>query len=441
MTGGHIIHGFSKLSHAEKLAWLEKQEMLSEGALSTVVQHLHHDTELQELYNGISENTLTNFFLPMGLAPNFLINGNLMTLPMVTEESSVVAAASHAAKFWAINGGFHTEVKDVLKVGQVHFTWNGEEKMLHRVFNEVSGKLRRSVAQVTAAMEQRGGGISSMELKKTGEPTDTTYQLFITLRTADAMGANFINTVLEAVGASFRAAVNNACPDHELEIIMAILSNYTPECLVKCHVVADTSAFDSLGKDMDGAEFAARFAKAVEIAQQDQYRAVTHNKGIFNGVDAVVIATGNDFRAVEAGGHAYACRDGVYRGLSSVTIEAGRFTFSLEIPLPLGTVGGLTGTHPMAAVALEILGHPDAEMLMQVVASAGLANNFSAIRSLVTTGIQHGHMKMHLGNILRQLNATKNEINMAMAHFSVRDVSHTSVKRFLEELRKKSDPG
>jgi hydroxymethylglutaryl-CoA reductase len=186
---------------------------------------------------------------------------------------------------------------------------------------------------------------------------------------------------------------------------------------------------------MNGLQFAERFCRAVDIAREDPHRAVTHNKGIFNGMDAVVLATGNDFRAVEACGHAYASRTGKYESLSQAHVKDSRFSLSLEVPLAVGTVGGLTSSHPMASAALELLGRPSAEQLMGIVVAAGLANNFSAVRSLVTGGIQRGHMKMHLGNILRQLNASPEEKERARVHFEKSTVSHAGVAAFLEDIR------
>ena len=437
MEPTHIVNGFSGFSRTEKLDWIRSQADLSDQTLATLNTHLHPDPELQGIYSDVSENTVSNFFLPMGLAPNFLVNGDLLILPMVTEESSVVAAASHSAKFWAMHGGFHSEVKDVLKVGQVHFSWSGREEVLFLAFNQHKERMLQSVRHLTGRMETRGGGIEAMEIRKTAEALPESYQLFVTFRTANAMGANFINSVLEALATAFLSAMQETAPGGNLEIIMSILSNYTPECLVACHVEADSRIFDQMG-GMSGQEFAGKFTRAVEIARQDPYRAVTHNKGIFNGMDAVVLATGNDFRAVEACGHAYASRNGIYGSLSMAELTGTHFTFSLEVPLAIGTVGGLTGTHPMAAAAMEILGQPSAEQLMEVVAAAGLANNFSALRSLITTGIQQGHMKMHLGNILRQLNATPEEKDLAAGHFASRTVSHADVEAFLDSTRNKN---
>ena len=433
MSGVQIINGFSKLSREEKVSWLTSQVDLSESALKHIGEHLFPDPRIQQVYGDISENYLSNYFLPMGLAPNFLVNDQMKVVPMVIEESSVVAAASHAAKFWAGNGGFRTSVSDMIKKGQVHFTWTGSELLLKEIFLAGRRRLLESVHPLTSRMEKRGGGIQAMEIRPIELPG--VFQLDVSFRTADAMGANFINSVLETLATTFRELVDEAGHAGQLEILMSILSNYTPECLVTCEVESGFDALESLGRGISGRRFAEKFKKAVDVARVDIYRAVTHNKGIFNGMDAVILATGNDFRAAEACGQAYAARDGSYRSLSRVELSEKRFRFVLEVPLALGTTGGLTRTHPLASAALEILGNPSAAELMQIVASAGLANNFSAIRSLITTGIQEGHMKMHLGNLLRQLDASESESLAARDYFSERKVSYAGVQNFLDRHR------
>jgi hydroxymethylglutaryl-CoA reductase len=215
---------------------------------------------------------------------------------------------------------------------------------------------------------------------------------------------------------------------------MSILSNYVPNCLVRAEVscpVADLEAESGIS----GANFARKMVQAVAVANSEPYRAVTHNKGIMNGVDAVVLATGNDFRAIEAGVHAYASRSGRYRSLSQAEVSDGIFRFWMDIPLALGTVGGLTGLHPLVRVAHEILQKPSAPELMQIVAVAGLAQNFAALRSLVTVGIQRGHMKMHLLNILNQLSATRQEKETLIDHFKTHTVTHNAVVKALEANR------
>jgi hydroxymethylglutaryl-CoA reductase len=251
------------------------------------------------------------------------------------------------------------------------------------------------------------------------------------------MGANFINTCLEAIAKAFEKEAGQSplfSTKKQLpEVVFSILSNYMPECLVRARVKCPVDSMAQ--KQMDGKEFAEKFVRAVSIGKVEPRRAVTHNKGIMNGIDAVILATGNDFRAVEAGIHAYASRNGTYTTLTEAKIENDIFSFSLEIPLALGTVGGLTSIHPLVKFSLALLQDPDAEKLMEIVAVAGLAQNFAAIRSLVTTGIQKGHMKMHLKNILNQLGASENEKEKAGNHFSVHPVSHTAVAAYIETLR------
>jgi hydroxymethylglutaryl-CoA reductase len=216
---------------------------------------------------------------------------------------------------------------------------------------------------------------------------------------------------------------------------MSILSNYVPECLVRAEVSCHIDELNE-DKNISGLAFAKKFIEAVKIAEVEPHRAVTHNKGIMNGIDAVVLATGNDFRAVEAGVHAYAAKNGNYTSLTHATIENDRFKFWIEIPLALGTVGGLTKLHPLVKLSLEMLGNPTAKELMQITAVAGLAQNFAAIRSLITTGIQQGHMKMHLMNILNQFEATAKEKDTLIEHFKSNVVTHSAVVEAIENLRK-----
>jgi hydroxymethylglutaryl-CoA reductase len=288
-------------------------------------------------------------------------------------------------------------------------------------------------------MKERGGGFKKLTLISNHHKLQNYYKLECTYDTVDAMGANIINTSLEELSQIFKESLeqyllenHKSLEENKCEILLCILSNYTPQCLVKVWVsapVKEMGMIDGLPPD----EFVSRFIKATQIAQVDVSRAVTHNKGIMNGVDAIVIATGNDFRAIEASVHSFASITGAYKGLSHAEINTqGEFVFELTLPLSLGTVGGLTKLHPLAAASLKILGNPKATELMQIVASVGLAQNFSAIRSLVTTGIQKGHMKLHLLNILKQLEATEDQINGAKAYFVDKIVSHKAVRDFLQ---------
>lgn len=440
MNDKKVITGFSKLSKMGKIRWLVENFFKDpELVMRELMSYWHHDEEQQKLLEGFTENTITNYPMPYCVAPNFLINGRTYVVPMVIEESSVVAAASSAAKFWLERGGIKTEVLGTKKVGQVHFTWPGNLEKLQSVFPELETALRKDAAPITANMEKRGGGIVDIQLVDMSSEEEGYYQLKATFETCDSMGANFINSVLE----QFSKTLDQFLASHpvfeekerDLTIIMAILSNFTPECLVRASVECKIEELGTFAGGMDARTFASKFYKAVRIAHLDPYRATTHNKGIFNGIDAVVLATGNDFRAVEACGHTYAAKDGQYRSLSHCTIDKGVFRFWLEVPLALGTVGGLTSLHPMAKRSLELLGNPSAEELMQVVAAVGLAQNFAALRSLVTTGIQSGHMKMHLTNILIQLGASEKEAAAIREMFRDKTISFTAVREALENLR------
>ncbi len=439
------INSFSKLTKQQKIDWLAQNFIQNEentveernpdavgkgGDLSFLTTFQLPDAELQRIFDGFSENTIANFPMPYGIAPNFVINNKVYAVPMVIEESSVVAAAASGAKYWKERGGFHTEVLGTVKVGQVHFTWSGEGDILRGGFEDVKKILITETEGLTANMTQRGGGILDIELIDfTAEEADY-YQLRCTFETCNSMGANFINSVLEQFGQTlewFLAEKTGIEP----VIVMCILSNFTPNCVVRAWVECDIKDFHH----EEAAFYAEKFRRAVRIARIDPYRAVTHNKGIMNGIDSVVLATANDFRAIEACAHAFAARDGQYRSLSDCTIENGRFRFWIDMPLALGTVGGLTSLHPLARLSLDILGNPSAAELMQVIAVVGLAQNFAAVRSLVTTGIQRGHMKMHLTNILNHLGANEAEMIAAQAFFMSKTVSFTAVRAFLETLR------
>ena len=434
------ISGFSKLSKKEKINWLASQlNSVDQAEFLSIDRFWHSNEQEQKTFDDFSENTISNFFFPFGVAPNFIINEKVYTIPLVIEESSVVAAASKSAKFWSSKGGFKAEVLSTVKKGQVHFSWNGDSKKLQRFFDKNKNQILDSVSSLVSNMKKRGGGILNIKLVNMTDSLENYYQIDVEFETCDAMGANFINSVLEKLGDSLTelALVHNDFSDSEkeLEVIMCILSNYTPECIVEASVECKIS---ELGKFADGMlpeDFANKFKRAIDIANVDISRAVTHNKGIFNGVDAVILATGNDFRSIEACGHAYASKDGHYRSLSKCTLEGDVFKFSLKLPLALGTVGGLTNLHPMAQISLKLLDNPSAKELMGIVASVGLAQNFGAVTSLVTTGIQKGHMKMHLLNICNQLNASDYEIAHAKEYFKSNTVSFASVRELFEILR------
>ena len=436
-TMAQPVKGFSKKTKAEKIAWLTQTYFENDQtAKNTLERYWNNNTSLQQLHDDFIENAITNYYLPYGVAPNFLINGNLYTLPMVLEESSVVAAASNAAKFWLDKGGFTTEVISTTKNGQVHIDYFGNFKVLESFFEYVKPLLITSISALQKNMKKRGGGLLDIELLDASHTLEGYAQLHCTFETQDAMGANFINSCLEQIANTFEAEAEtfeDFSGTDKPSVVMSILSNYVPECLVRAEVSCPVT--DLTQKELTGNAFAERFVRAINIAKSETRRAVTHNKGIMNGIDAVVLATGNDFRAVEAGVHAYAAKNGYYSSLTHAKIENDIFRFWIEIPLALGTVGGLTSLHPIVKFSLELLQKPSAKELMELVAVAGLAQNFAAVKSLITVGIQKGHMKMHLMNILNQLEASAFEKEQALQHFKEQPVSHSAVATYVTALR------
>lgn len=440
LSMSNAVSGFSKLSKDEKINWIAK-EYFSEPteAVSLLKKYWNSDAKIQQLHDEFIENTISNFYFPLGIAPNFLINGRNYTIPMVIEESSVVAAAAKSAKYWSTRGGFKATVLSTEKIGQVHFIYKGDAKKLENFIRQINPKFYSDSENITQNMQKRGGGILNIELRDKTQVIENYFQLHTTFETKDSMGANFINSCLEQFAKTVKeeAATYELFSEEEknIQIVMSILSNYVPDCIVRAEVSCKVE--ELADKRIENPhDFTEKFLRAVQIAEVEPFRAVTHNKGIMNGIDAVVLATGNDFRAVEAGVHAYASRNGQYSSLSHAKIENDIFSFWIEIPLALGTVGGLTSLHPLVKFSLEMLGKPSAKELMQIVAVAGLAQNFAALRSLTTTGIQEGHMKMHLNNILNQFEATEEERKKITTHFQKNTISHAAVVDFIENLRK-----
>ena len=430
------IIGFSKLSRDKKISWISKNFLDNSNEFESILnKYLNDDKNLQSIHNSLSENVISNFHLPYSISPNFLINNKNYCIPLVTEESSVVAALSNSSKFWYDRGGFKSKVLSKIKTGQVHFKYDGNAESLEKFIIENEHKLIESTDRITKKMRERGGGISNIKLVNKSKELKSYYQLHVDFNTIDSMGANFINSCLEIISKNFKELLNDSSKFKEsekrIEIIMSILSNYTPECIVESSVeckIEDLSDIDGI----TAKEFALKFKNAFDIANIDISRAVTHNKGIMNGIDAVLISTGNDFRAVEAGIHAFASSKGKYKSLSECTIIDNIFKIKLKIPLSIGTIGGITDIHPMVKLSLKLLENPTSDKLMNIICSVGLAQNFAAVKSLVTSGIQKGHMKMHLINLLIKQNATKDQINKSEAYFKDRDINSQSVKDFLD---------
>jgi len=430
------IIGFSKLSRDEKISWVSKNFLDNSDEFKSILnKYLNDDKDIQSIHNSLSENVISNFHLPYSISPNFLINHKNYCIPLVTEESSVVAALSNSSKFWYDRGGFRSKVISKIKTGQVHFKYNGNAENLKKFIKENEHRLIESTNSISQRMKKRGGGVSKIKLVNKSLELKSYYQLHVEFKTIDSMGANFINSCLEIISKNFKEFLNDSSEfkesEKKIEIIMSILSNYTPECIVESSVECKV---DDLG-NIDGIsskEFALKFKDAFDIANVDISRAVTHNKGIMNGIDAVLISTGNDFRAVEAGIHAFASNKGKYTSLSECIIIDNIFRIKLKIPLSIGTVGGVTDIHPMVKLSLRMLKNPTSDDLMNIISSVGLAQNYAAVKSLVTSGIQKGHMKMHLINLLIKQNATKSQIDKSEEYFRDKDINSKSVKDFLD---------
>jgi len=430
------IEGYSKLSKEQKIDWLVDTYFNNdESVKNELISYWHNDAKTQQTFDEFAENTLTNMYTPFGIAPNFLINNKLYSLPMAIEESSVVAAMSKAAKYWLDRGGFKTEILGTTKIGQVHFKYDGDHQKLKALFPEIKKELIENGKYITINMDARGGGVLDVELIDMTEFEANYFQLKVSFDTCDSMGANFINTVLEEYANTLKDIVaRNENLEGKVYIIMSIVSNYTPNCVARAWVECKVEELGSFG-EISAQEFAEKMRTAVRIAEVDPHRATTHNKGIYNGVDAVIIATGNDFRAVEACGHTYAARNGRYASLTHCSVENGMFKFWIDLPLAVGTIGGLTQLHPLVKRSLQILENPNAKELMQICAVAGLAQNFAALQAMTTVGIQQGHMKMHLLNILNHLEATDEEKKYALEYFKDKIVSFTTTRVMLEQLR------
>jgi hydroxymethylglutaryl-CoA reductase len=428
------IIGFSKLSRAEKIDWLKKNILDNSHQVKLILdKYLNSNKDIQAIHDSFSENSISNFYLPYSVSPNFLINDKIYTIPLVTEESSVVAALSNAAKFWFDKGGFKTEVKSFTKKGQIHFSFDGDKNILEEFIKINKKEILKSTDIIAKNMKKRGGGISSIKLiDKTGELKNY-FQLSVDFNTSDSMGANFINSCLESMSKKVKELSDEYFKknDFGINIIMSILSNYTPDCIVESYAECDINDLVDIA-NIEPKEFAEKMKYAFDIAKIDISRAVTHNKGIMNGIDAILIATGNDFRAVEAGIHAYASSNSKYQSLSECSISGNKFRLSLKIPLSVGTVGGITDLHPLVKLSLQILDNPSSKDLMCIIASVGLAQNFAAVKSLITSGIQEGHMKMHLINLLIKNNASEEQIRKAKTYFFNKEINSSSVNQFLK---------
>ena len=392
-----------------------------------------------EIADNMIENALSTYGLPYGLALNFLINDQEIQIPMVTEEPSVIAAASNGGKIIQQAGGFKSQVNQRLMSGQIAFTGLEDDAQALRFEAYVTEFADDLLAVANAAypsIVERGGGARSIRSQYYPATASNAplFIVYLTIDTQEAMGANMMNTMLEALKAHILGQVDFIA---NLDGLMAILSNYAVEATATATCELPARLLDK--GPISGVEVASKIALASQLAQVDVYRATTHNKGIMNGVDAFVLATGNDWRAVEAGVHAYAARDGQYRGLAKWTYDSDREILSgeLTLPLALGAVGGSIGIHPTVQVTKSILGQSDAKHLMEIAVSLGLAQNFAAVRALVTEGIQAGHMQLQAKSLAIHAGADGDqEINAVVTALENADHKNlAAAKEILEKLR------
>ena len=392
-------NGFSKKSYHERLELLQAQALLSPEKQTSLEQ----DEQVSlAVADQLSENVVGTFSLPYSIIPELVVNGQDYTVPYVTEEPSVVAAASYASKIIKRSGGFTAQVHQRQMIGQVALYQVAEpEKAQEKIANK-KVELLELANQAYPSIVKRGGGARDLHVEQIKSETDFLV-VYLHVDTQEAMGANMLNTMLEALKPVLEELSQG-------QSLMGILSNYATDSLVtaSCRI-----AFRYLSPQRDqGREIAEKIALASQFAQVDPYRAATHNKGIFNGIDAILIATGNDWRAIEAGAHAFASRDGRYQGLSQWTLDMEReeLVGEMTLPMPVATKGGSIGLNPRVALSHELLGNPSAKELAQIIVSIGLAQNFAALKALVSTGIQQGHMKLQAKSLALLAGASESEV-------------------------------
>ena len=418
-------NGFSKKSYQERLELLKAQALLSPERQAGLEQDEQMSVTVADQ---LSENVVGTFSLPYSLVPEVLVNGQEYTVPYVTEEPSVVAAASYASKIIKRAGGFTAQVHERRMIGQVALYQVANLEQAQEKIASKKSELLELANQAYPSIVKRGGGARDLRVEKIKGETDFLV-VYLHVDTQEAMGANMLNTMLEALKPVLEELSQG-------QSLMGILSNYATDSLVtaSCRI-----AFRYLSRQKDqGREIAEKIALASQFAQADPYRATTHNKGIFNGIDAILIATGNDWRAIEAGAHAFASRDGHYQGLSSwrLDLETEELVGEMTLPMPVATKGGSIGLNPRVALSHELLGNPSAKELAQIIVSIGLAQNFAALKALVSTGIQQGHMKLQAKSLALLAGASESEVAPLVERLIADKIFNLeTAQRYLENLR------
>jgi hydroxymethylglutaryl-CoA reductase len=412
------VSGFYKMPVEERIEFVKNFSDLNEEETKIFSSSLDIKTA-----DRMIENVLGTFEFPLGLAVNFLINGKDYLIPMAIEESSVVAAASNAAKIARVKGGFTTESMNPLMIGQLQLL-NVEDVVgaAQKIIDHKKEILQLANAQDKILVEF-GGGAKDLEVRILDSPLGKMIVTHLIVDVRDAMGANAVNTMCEVLAPMLEEITGG-------RVRLKILSNLADKRIVKAKAVFDK-------EKMGGEQAIDAFLESYTLASIDPYRAATHNKGIMNGIDALIIATGNDFRAIEAGAHAYAARNGLYTSLSSYHKDKnGDLVGELELPLAVGIVGGAGNIHPKARLCKKILGISTAQELGEVVASLGLAQNFAAVFALSTVGIQKGHMSLHAKNIAVMAGAKEDQVDkVAEQMIKEKKIKLDRAKEILGEIR------
>jgi len=380
------IKGFGELSRDERLNMLTEITQDKEAFKNELKNFRFSDSDLQNRLERISENTISNFFLPYSIAPNFLIDGTIYHVPMVTEENQLVESVSNAADFWYHHGGFTTVEIATAKRGYIHVMWKGATEELESLFSQFQDSIKKKFNDIINKLEAKSVKLNESWLSDMTSEIENYYMFGFSLETGNSMDPELINSLLDYLAKEIMEIAEKHNPG-KLTIIMAVLSNYTPGSYIKMKVECPVSDLGEFDKSLNGKEFAEKFIKAAEIGQHSVSRAVTNNKGIMNGIDAVLMATGNDFRAAEAGVHAYSIKKGRQVALTDCQISNDTFSCWIKIPLALGTTGEIVKLHPLVSKSFEILGQPDAKELMKIVAAVGLASSFGGITYLITRHI------------------------------------------------------
>ena len=418
-------NGFSKKSYQERLELLKAQALLSPDRQGSLEQDEQMSVTVADQ---LSENVVGTFSLPYSLVPEVLVNGQEYTVPYVTEEPSVVAAACYASKIIKRAGGFTAQVHERQMIGQVALYQVADPEQALEKISSKKAELLELANQAYPSIVKRGGGARDLHVEEIKGETDFLV-VYLHVDTQEAMGANMLNTMLEALKPVLEELSQG-------QSLMGILSNYATDSLV---TASCRMAFRYLSRQKDqGREIAEKIALASQFAQSDPYRAATHNKGIFNGIDAILIATGNDWRAIEAGAHAFASRDGRYQGLSQWTLDMEReeLVGEMTLPMPVATKGGSIGLNPRVALSHELLGNPSAKELAQIIVSIGLAQNFAALKALVSTGIQQGHMKLQAKSLALLAGASESEVAPLVERLIADKTFNLEIaQRYLENLR------